>query len=133
MSLTKIDHTPPRHLVKEPKPKRPAVVELNGDSLPFCCGITVLGEANCESGNDDYVSGLAEALLGGNNGGLLLYTTNQDQVDEREALAKAGFMVVADFINPNTGSNVHLHAKIINQPKPRARRVRRRRPSGRRR
>jgi len=117
----------------KPLPKEVAVEIQYDDGFPFCCGISVLGEAKVREGGVEtdfepaHKDALAAELLANCGGGLQLYTTIQDQAVEKAALASAGFRVVATFCNPSTSNMCQLHAKLINQPARRTRAAARRR------
>jgi len=141
--LTPLTYHPPKASI--PVAKIPPINNINviiqEENFPLCCGIQVLGHAEDDDGNSPLpacaASGFEESLVAaeGSTGGLLVYTTTQDQQVERAALEKAGFSVVADFINPNSHNNIWLHAKLVNQPRsnPRQGRKARQRAADRRR
>lgn len=108
-------------------------VSFQDEESDLCCGIVTLGRAEIDDGDDGYGSGdhdsfpprykdaMVKALndTGGNwtSKGLAMYSVNDSQVTEHEALKEAGFLVMAVFRNPNSGNRVTLYGKLINQPR----------------
>lgn len=98
---------------------------IRTEEMPFCCGVHVFGVALCYKNGvtDDLdesgTAAFAGAILTQEHGpcGLCLYTTNEEQVQEKRALAKAGYRVVATFQSPGTKRWCQLHAKLVNQPR----------------
>lgn len=100
-------------------------INFYSSEMPFCCGVSVSGEASCykDGGMADLdesgTAAFAGTILTQEHGpcGLCLYTTNDKQVQEKRALAKAGYRVVATFQSPGTKRWCQLHAKLVNQPR----------------
>jgi len=118
----------------KPIPRNVEVEIQQNDDFPYCCGISVLGEATVSEDGDKvgvvpaHKDAFASELLAlPAIGGLQLYTTNHEQSVEKAALAAAGYSVVATFLNPNSGNWCQLHTKLINQPTRRTRAAARRR------
>lgn len=108
-----------------------ADVIINESEFPGCCGIKVAHEAEFDEDHPEtYKKGLAElvedaASIGdeiGQSTGLVLYSLNDSQKIEKEAVLAAGFVPLIDFTNPGHNSHITLYGKKMNQPAPQARR-----------
>ena len=103
--------------------------EVMENGFAGCCGIVILHSARSTNYCNDHRQYLAAAVKEpANRAGLYLYSLNQDQVEEREQLLKAGFEELKSFINPRHGSTVTLYGKLPEPPK-----KRKKKPAARRR
>jgi hypothetical protein len=102
------------------------------ETSEYCCGIVKLGHAvmdDADGGYDEdaeaifprFKKAFKEAVKAELDNcrlkGLCLYTLIDNQVVEAEGLKELGFLVMAEFRNPNSGNRVTLYGKLLNQPR----------------
>lgn len=87
---------------------------LNGESLPFNCGVFVAEAADIACGED-----VIQTLLGASTGGYrhVIITTNHTQKSQFKLLKDNGFEVVRDYMgNPNHGNSTKIAVLMYTFP-----------------
>lgn len=90
---------------------------LEIDTIPFCCGVAVLGEFGEDYWDDDKSYTIADKVTLirdtlHDERRPVIATINEDQREDwGNALSRAGFKVVDSFTNPNSLNKVFIYYK----------------------